>query len=36
MGRDMIEETYGIKCSFLEVMLIRNAIPWIRFGPINV
>ena len=36
MGRDMIEETYGIKCNFLEVMQIRNAIPWIRLGPINV
>ena len=36
MDRAMIEETYGIKCNFLEVMQIRNAIPWIRAGPIVV
>ena len=36
MDSDMIEETYGIKCNFLEVMQIRNAIPWIRAGPIVV
>ena len=33
MDRDIIEETYGIKCNFLEVMQIRNVIPWIRAGP---
>ena len=36
MDRDMIEETCGIECNFLEVMQIRNAIPWIKFGPIVV